>query len=54
LSTDGKLDLYPHEMRLLPPFTQDDLRFEFVRRMGAAAGMAVEDNVIDHPSLRSS
>ena len=47
LSTDGKLDLYPHEMRRLPPFTKDDLRLEFVRRIGAAAGMPVEDNVID-------
>ena len=46
-STDGKLDLYPHEMRRLPPFTKDDLRLEFVRRIGAAAGMPVEDNVVD-------
>ena len=47
LSTDGKLDLYPHDMRRLPPFNRDDLRLEFVRRIGAAAGMAVEDKMID-------
>jgi hypothetical protein len=47
LSTDGKLDLYPYEMRGLPPFTNDEFRLDFVRRIGAAAGMAVEDKVID-------
>jgi hypothetical protein len=47
LSTDSKLDLYPHEMRRLPPFNRDDLRLEFVRRIGAAAGMPVEDTIID-------
>lgn len=47
LSTDGKLDLYPHEMRRLPPFNGDNLRLEFLRRIGAAAGVRVEDNVID-------
>jgi hypothetical protein len=47
LSTDGKLDLYPREMRRLPPFDRDDLRLELVRRIGLAAGMPVEDNVID-------
>jgi len=47
LSTDGKLDLYPREIRRLPPFNTDDLRLEFVHRIGAAAGMSVEDNVID-------
>lgn len=47
LSTESKLDLYPHEMRRLPPFNRDDLRLEFVRRIGAAAGMPVEDNIID-------
>ena len=47
LSTDGKLVLYPHEMRRLPPFNRDDLRLEFVRRIGAAAGMPVEDKIID-------
>jgi hypothetical protein len=47
LSTDGKLALYPHDMRRLPPFDRDDLRLEFVRRIGAAAGMPVEGKVID-------
>ena len=47
LSTDNKFDLYPHQMRRLPPFTKDDVRLEFVRRIGAAAGMPVEDKVID-------
>jgi hypothetical protein len=47
LSTDSKLNLYPHAMRRLPPFNKDDLRLEFVRRIGEAAGMPVEDNVTD-------
>jgi hypothetical protein len=47
LSTDSKLDLYPREMGRLPPFNKDDLRLEFVRRIGAAAGVPVEDNIID-------
>ena len=46
-STDGKLDVYPHEMRRVPPFNGDDLRLEFVRRIGAAAGTPVQDKVID-------
>jgi hypothetical protein len=52
LSTDGKLDLYPDQMRLLPPFNRDDLRLEFVRRVGMAAEMPVEDKVIDQ-SIKS-
>jgi hypothetical protein len=47
LSTDAKFDLYPHQMRRLPPFTKDDVRLEFVRRIGAAAGTPVEEKVID-------
>lgn len=47
LSTEGKLNLYPHAIRRLPPFTKDDLRLEFVRRIGSAAGVPVDDNVID-------
>jgi hypothetical protein len=47
LSTDGKLDVYPREMRRLPPFNRDDIRLEFVLRLAAAAGMTVENNIVD-------
>lgn len=43
ISTDGKLDLYPPEMRRLPPFDQDDRRVEFMQRIGAATATVVED-----------
>jgi hypothetical protein len=45
ISTDSKLDLYPPEMRRLAPFDQDKVRLEFIRRIAAAAGIPVDDNV---------
>lgn len=47
ISTDSKLGLYPKEMRRLPPFDRDDMRLDFIRRIGAAAGNPVEDSVAD-------
>ena len=47
LSTDGKLALYPREMRRLPPFNTGELRLEFVQRIGAAAGRSIDDKVVD-------
>lgn len=47
LSTDGKLDLYPPQIRLLPPFDRDGVRLDFLRRIGAAAEVPVADAVAD-------
>jgi hypothetical protein len=47
LSTDGKLGLYPREMRRLQPFDTGELRLEFVQRIGAAAGRSIDDKVVD-------
>jgi hypothetical protein len=47
ISTNSKLDLYPNLMRFLPPFDRDEVRLDFIRRIGAAAGTPVEDTVAD-------
>lgn len=40
-STDGKLDLYPSEMRRLGPFDQEEARLEFLQKVAAAIGESV-------------
>ena len=47
VATRGWLALYPQAMTDLPPFDQHKLRLDFIRRLAAAAGVAVEDDVAD-------
>jgi hypothetical protein len=47
VATDGRLWLSFKEMRRVPPFDQDEVLLEFIRRLGAAANMPVDDGVIE-------
>ena len=47
ISTNRKFDLYPAQMRRLPPFDQDQVRLDFIRQIATAAKMPIEDKVID-------
>jgi hypothetical protein len=50
IGTDGRLWLYLRVIRSLPPFDQDEALLDFIRSLATAAGMRVEDDVVDKHS----